>query len=94
MNGTACRKTLPILLFDSTDIIHKVWKRQVGGNGMTIIDSLKLVKNEFFNQKHPFAKQDRKVEPIAESAPQFRSGSATRPREVGFASNGVSATTP
>lgn len=25
---------------------------------MTIIDSLKLVKNEFFNEKHPFAKQD------------------------------------
>ena len=40
------------------------------------------------------ATRGREAEQIAESAPQFGSGSATRPREVGFASNGVSATTP
>lgn len=31
-----------------------------GGFEMSILDSLKLVKNELFNQKHPFAQQDVK----------------------------------
>src|ERR1041385_7193869 len=35
--------------------------------------------------------QSRKVEPIPKSRAQFGSGSATRPREVGVASNGRSA---
>src|ERR1700676_67592 len=36
--------------------------------------------------------RDRKVERIPESRPQFGSGSATRPREVGVASNRRSST--
>ncbi len=39
-------------------------------------------------------KQYRKVEQISENRPQFRLRAATRPHEVGIASNGGSATPP
>src|SRR3989304_5557969 len=42
-----------------------------------------------YNGRHK-GSQTRKGEPIPKSRPQFRSGSATRPREVGIASNRAS----
>ena len=68
-------------------------KREEGGDDVKSVWPLCPGLHTCYNGRYR-GKQDREVESIPENRPQFRLKAATRFHEVGFASNGASATAP
>ena len=65
-------------------------KREEGGDDVKSAWPLCPGQHTYYNGRYN-GKQDRKVEQISESRPQFGLWAATRPHEVGIASNRGSA---
>ena len=68
-------------------------KEEEGGDDVKSVRPLRPGPHACYNGRYREL-QDRKVELISKSRPQFRLRAAIRPHEVGIASNGVSDMTP
>ena len=67
--------------------------QEEGGDDVKSVWPLRPGPHTCYNGRYRGSRR-REAEETPQSRPQFGSGSATRPREVGFASNGASATAP